>query len=401
MEMRAGARRDADLDLLARLRNGSFIYPALLLFVDLATPYRADHPKLFWSAVAAIAVALGIRLAMSRWSERLYQRGRRSFLVPLILSLALSGGATGFLLLTIAQQYGFTSRPFTLIMMWVAGIASGSTIAFTPVFSLLLLQLVVVLAPVTAYECAHGSAFTLSLGLATLVFFAFHVVQGYRLSGMYADLTASRLLEKLRMRELEQAKSRADVARERLQYQATHDPLTRVVNHAQILILLDDALDRAHHTQTPFGLVILDLDRFKCVNDQFGHLAGDEVLRAIADAIKASVRGASDLVGRYGGEEFLIILPGCGFEDSTAGADRIREAIQDALVTWEHAQLKITASLGVTVCDPRSDTSPRELITRADRALYRAKRKGRNRVEFERPESSSMAPTTPTELIPY
>lgn len=194
--MHTVARRAADMDLLARLLAGSVAYPAMFLFIGVATPYRADHPYLFWPAVAAIALALILRGTVRKFREQLYARNRTSFILPLVASLGLSGGAAGFLLVTVAMKYGFSSWTFSLTMLWLAGIASGSTISFTPNFRFLIAQLLLLLAPVIVYESLLGSSYGLSIGLATLIFFGFHVLQGRRLNAMYWALSESRVFRK-------------------------------------------------------------------------------------------------------------------------------------------------------------------------------------------------------------
>lgn len=369
--------------MLKRILLGSFVYPVMLVFVAFTTPYCSNHPRWFWSITAAVCVGIVIRLVVSRFRNRLYNRGRKFFLAPLFVSLGMSGMAAGLLLLTLAMDYGFSSRGFALVIMWMAGITSGSTIVLTANFPLLAMQLTVMLGPVIGYECLMGTLDGLSFGIATLSFYAFHLVQGYRLNGMYWDLSARRDMEKLRMVEMEDAKSIAENAQARLQYQATHDMLTGLMNHAQILRVIEHELDRAVREGGHFGIVMFDLDYFKDVNDRFGHLAGDEVLRMVAERILKWVR-PYDSVGRYGGEEFLVVLPGCGLEDCAASAERLRRAIEIQPDTHR----RITASFGVAVWDPSSDIGQRELIARADRALYRAKRNGKNCVEVDSVDSS-------------
>jgi diguanylate cyclase (GGDEF)-like protein len=384
--MRAAARRDADMDLLTRLLAGSIAYPVMLLFMGITTPYRFDHPNFFWVAVSATALALVIRIAVSRLRERLYSRSRIAFILPLVVSLGLSGSAAGFLLLTVAMKYGFSSWTFSLTMLWLAGIASGSTISFTPNFGFLSMQLLLLLAPVIVYECQLGSSYGLSIGLATLVFFAFHMIQGHRLHGMYWALSASRASEKQRIRELEAATSMAERAQKRLQYQATHDALTDMMNRGQIISAFERQLEQSFRGGTPFGVVMVDLDNFKQVNDQFGHLGGDEVLRTAAARVRQSVR-STDTVGRYGGEEFLILLPGSDAEDCAASAERVRLAFESEPVIHESSQIRVTGSFGVAVFDPDTETGHLHMIARADKALYEAKRRGKNRVEIDSFES--------------
>ena len=146
--------------------------------------------------------------------------------------------------------------------------------------------------------------------------------------------------------------------------------------------LTADELDRARRLSGRLGVLLLDLDLFKRINDRHGHLAGDAVLRAVADAIKHSVRG-HDMVGRYGGEEFAVVLPGLGPEDVVATAERIRTAVADLKVTTidlDGAQRSIgglTASVGAAVF-PEHGTERTTLLLAADAALYEAKAAGRN-----------------------
>jgi diguanylate cyclase (GGDEF)-like protein len=384
--MRADAAREADMDLLARLSAGSIVYPVMLLLIGLATPYRADHPYLFWPVVLTVAVAVAIRVAVHLLRNPIYARGRTAFTVPLLASIFLSGCALGFLLLTVSMEYGFSSWTFTITMLWMAGVASGSTVSFTPSFPLLLVQLLTLLVPGIAYELLLGTTEGLGLGLATLVFLAFHVIQGSRLNAMYWDLSSIRALETRRIRELEEAKLTAEQAQAQLQYQATHDLLTGVLNHARILSLFDHELERAIRSRVPICIVMLDLDHFKQVNEGFGHLGGDEVLRTVAALVRNTIR-KYDSVGRYGGEEFLILLPGCGLEESVASAERIRQAIEGKPVSHENSSIWVTASLGVALIDPETDSDHRPMIARADKALYKAKRNGRNRVEVAQRKS--------------
>jgi diguanylate cyclase (GGDEF)-like protein len=385
--MRDVARREADLDLLARLLAGSFAYPAMLLFMAVTTSYRTDHPYLFWSAAAAILLGLAVRLTVSRFREELLSQGRTTFFVALLASLVLSGGTAGTLLLAVAMQYGFASWPFSLIMLWMAGIASGSTISFTPNFTFLVAQLLLLLGPLIAYECLLGTSHGASIGLATLVFFGFHVAQGRRLHGMYWDLSASRALKRLRITELEEANSNAEHAQKKLHYHATHDDLTGMMNRARILSAFDEELQRALRGGMPLGIVMFDLDNFKEINDRFGHLGGDEVLRTVAARVHQSIR-STDAVGRYGGEEFLLLLPGCDAEKCAAKAELVRQAIESKPVIHEEASITVTGSFGIAVFDPDSDSSHLHMLAKADRALYRAKRKGKNRVEIDSFESS-------------
>ena len=180
-------------------------------------------------------------------------------------------------------------------------------------------------------------------------------------------------------------------AQEVLRLQATQDPLTSLWNRGMIMELLGRELARAKRERSPLSVLMLDLDLFKIVNDTYGHMAGDLVLREAAQRLRASVR-AYDAVGRYGGEEFLIVSPGCPAAGAVTLAERIRKAVGEKPMDTSEALISITISAGAATAeyvDKRvassknvgEYTEAENLVRAADDALYRAKRWGRNRVE--------------------
>ena len=169
-------------------------------------------------------------------------------------------------------------------------------------------------------------------------------------------------------------------ARENLRQQALHDALTGIANRGAALDALRCALSRAARERGPVALLMCDVDRFKSINDRFGHPAGDQVLCEAAMRMRSAVR-AYDVVGRYGGEEFLVILPGTSLEGARAQAERLREALADAPFQLEGGPMRVTCSFGVAWRDIVFEEDGSALIREADQALYQAKANGRNRVE--------------------
>lgn len=165
-------------------------------------------------------------------------------------------------------------------------------------------------------------------------------------------------------------------AREALREQATHDGLTGLLNRTSILEKLDDELSRAARDGSSVSVLMVDLDRFKSVNDTQGHLAGDAVLREASSRLRSASR-RYDSVGRYGGEEFLVVLPGCEKAAAELQAERLREAIGGTPFRADSRPLAMTCSIGLA-CS--SHCAPEDLIREADDALYQAKAGGRNRV---------------------
>ena len=185
-------------------------------------------------------------------------------------------------------------------------------------------------------------------------------------------------------------------AREALREQATRDSLTHLWNRSSILEILTRELSRAHRESSPLGVVIVDLDHFKQVNDTHGHPAGDAVLREAARRMQGSIR-QYDSLGRYGGEEFLILLPGCGEAESFAQAERLRRNLTQADIRVNDLALHITASFGVTAAVPGDPWTAEGLIRKADEALYVAKKSGRNRVEILAYSSEPAPASAPVE----
>lgn len=170
-------------------------------------------------------------------------------------------------------------------------------------------------------------------------------------------------------------------AREALREQATHDSLTGLYNRAAILEILESELSRQQRHGGSLGLVLLDLDRFKQINDVHGHLAGDAVLREAAKAMRLISR-PYDAVGRLGGEEFVIVLPGCDRTNAVSHAERMRMAIANITIPSTSGQVTVTASAGVTIATPDLKTDALRMLRASDVALYRAKDAGRNTVVF-------------------
>ncbi|MBP1760756.1 MAG: response regulator receiver modulated diguanylate cyclase [Firmicutes bacterium] len=164
-------------------------------------------------------------------------------------------------------------------------------------------------------------------------------------------------------------------------YQAQHDALTGFLNHVEILKTLEQELSRAERQQRNLTLMMGDLDHFKKVNDTFGHLAGDAVLVEVARRIRNDLR-IYDAVGRYGGEEFLMVLPGCTPEEAELVADRILNSISSQPVLFRDSVIPVTISLGLAFNKVNGHTDLNEIVQAADTAMYLAKQNGRNRYEI-------------------
>jgi diguanylate cyclase (GGDEF)-like protein len=157
------------------------------------------------------------------------------------------------------------------------------------------------------------------------------------------------------------------------------DALTEIHNKRYLLEFLDRELARSARYRRPLALILFDLDRFKSVNDELGHLGGDCTLRELAACVKGQIR-KEELFARYGGEEFVIVLPETALEGGLAVADRVRLQVEKHAFQFEGKSYSVTISLGLATTGGDSSLTPNDLIRMADEKLFRAKDEGRNRV---------------------
>jgi len=169
---------------------------------------------------------------------------------------------------------------------------------------------------------------------------------------------------------------------------AMRDVLTGLANRRAILDLLRSSVARARRQGQWLSVLMVDIDHFKAVNDNHGHQAGDAVLRQVAQTLASRLR-AQDQIGRFGGEEFLVLLPDTQAEGARVLADALRQAVQQTSTPWGGQQIAVTISIGVCGHPLSEGDSPESLIAAADRAMYQAKRLGRNRVEQVGEESEA------------
>jgi len=158
---------------------------------------------------------------------------------------------------------------------------------------------------------------------------------------------------------------------------AVTDSLTRIFNHSHIIERLGNEIYAARRHQDPLSITMFDIDHFKSINDTYGHQVGDDVLVAVTNTIKDALREI-DIIGRYGGEEFLVVMRKTDRKGCYIASERIRQSIQD--LEWEHDNLQVTISGGIGTIESDSETAA-AMIKRADECLYLAKKNGRNRIE--------------------
>jgi diguanylate cyclase (GGDEF)-like protein len=205
-----------------------------------------------------------------------------------------------------------------------------------------------------------------------------YIAKPYHFQELEARVRAMLRIKRLQD-ELDQKNRELEVANKRLKKLSITDGLTELFNHRHVHELLRDEFERSHRTEEPLAVVMIDLDRFKAVNDTYGHPTGDVVLYETARILKETAREI-DMVGRYGGEEFIAILPNTDEEEVARFAERVRTAVEAHLYRDESNEIHMTCSSGAASFPAEGVETPEELLKSADEALYLAKESGRNRV---------------------
>lgn len=180
--------------------------------------------------------------------------------------------------------------------------------------------------------------------------------------------------------ELVTVNRRLEEATEALRLEAIHDPLSGLFNRRAFFDTLQRESNRAARHDAPLALIMADLDHFKSINDRYGHVTGDEVIREVSRRLQAAVR-ASDVVARYGGEEFVVLAPDCHIDAAFEVAQRVRTSVCRAPISIAGGAIAVTISVGVAAARDVKDGAA--LVQAADEALYRAKHGGRNRIELQ------------------
>jgi diguanylate cyclase (GGDEF)-like protein/PAS domain S-box-containing protein len=198
-------------------------------------------------------------------------------------------------------------------------------------------------------------------------------LEGY--VGVIKDITEMKAVQE----SLEKAKADLEGANTELARLAATDYLTGLMNRRQATMLLEHEILRTRRSGKPLSVVLMDLDHFKIVNDTYGHEAGDEVLKHVADTMRSRLRGG-DVIARYGGEEFLLVLPESDLEGAANVAEGLRRRLYDTPAKYGDVSLRVSSSFGVAVMDPREPQGREALVRMADEAMYCAKNLGGNRV---------------------
>lgn len=337
------------------------------------------------------------------------------FLAALMWALVAVLGGTGFI---VAVRSGWSERfadpSLTVAQMLFAitccAVAYGITGALRgAVFTLLMVVLLFSLFSLKVRHVVVACAYAvLVMGAAMAMLLAWHrpeidplVEAGHLLMltlMMPAVVVLAQRLHTMRSRVHEQKRA-LSTALDRIQFMATRDDLTGVMNRRHVTELLERELQRQRRQRTRLSVALFDLDHFKLINDRYGHACGDEVLKAFAAEAQQTVRGC-DALARWGGEEFLLLMPDTPLEEACMAAGRVRATLERKALSWRGQPVRVSLSAGVA--ESGVGETIEVLVERADQALYAAKAGGRNRVEMAPQPSGagSAAPGDPTKKPP-
>lgn len=205
-----------------------------------------------------------------------------------------------------------------------------------------------------------------------------YIAKPYHFQELEARVRAMLRIKRLQD-ELDQKNRELEVANKRLRKLSITDGLTELYNHRHVHELLRDEFERSRRTEEPLAVTMIDLDRFKAVNDTYGHPTGDVILYETARILRDTAREI-DSVGRYGGEEFIVILPNTDEDEAARFAERVRTAVEAHVYRDEENEIRMTCSSGAASFPSDGVEKPEQLLKKADDALYVAKETGRNRV---------------------
>lgn len=355
--MQAAVTQHIDQDLDNRSINGSYAYLAAWLLIGFTTQFSTAHTLLFWS-IAGVLLLFGLtRLVLSWASSSLRSKHRHTWLF-LFLMNALVPSTIYSVMLSLSFIDPVFEPLFLYLLLAMFAFISGGVINFSPsrliLFSFLMS---LVVPPLVTTLFISESHFTTGALLAIYAIFMF--AQSVRLNREYHQMIKQQVL-------LEEINNQ--------------DSLTGIANRR----FFDESMSLAWKTQLraeeTLGLLLIDIDHFKSINDTYGHKAGDEVIKAIAECIQQSCQRETDVVARIGGEEFAVLIAPASKEVLETLAEKVRFLVEATRVNVAQHKLKVTVSIGVALITPSLETSPDDLFRIADQCLYAAKENGRNRV---------------------
>ena len=351
------------MDLLTRSMSGVFIYAFIFPAIFFPLGFNKLQPEISWLFAIGMLLVSSLRLVHSVYTSIIYAKNPKLWRILFQFLSLLHGIILG--LFFAMTMYDSILEPIkTVSFMTIGGVCAASVISLSPRIGIALCNLFFLVIP-TVYA-AFFITDSYPVGFMIIVYSCYLVLVGMRSNKEYLrGFVIEAQLEKQRQ-ELEQLNK--------------IDPLTHIYNRGYFNTAYDIQWHNGIRKKQVLSLLLIDIDRFKSINDTHGHLFGDKCLVHISDTISAAAKRKTDLIARFGGEEFVILLPETGEEAALEMAEQIRELIASRPFKYDQTELALTTSIGVASMVPVLGINSNSLIEHADNALYEAKELGRNRV---------------------
>jgi diguanylate cyclase (GGDEF)-like protein len=350
-------------DLKKRSTIGIIFYLTTACIVMFTDKYYIRHPQFsnpFLFTLSGVCLARLVHLSFAQWAQPKFNKFNNNIF---ILSVALTALIWGIGFAKFMIQDGELSS--TLLMtMCTIGLCAGGVVAFIPDLRLSISFNFFTLMPAIGIMVFYQMNMPLVMSLS--IFFIYLCFISHRGNREYWDALENEYLLEEKSKVLEEM-SRVD-------------DLTKLYNKRYFDETLCFEWNRAVRYQTSISIIICDIDRFKQINDKYGHLAGDKYLKAIGMLLKNVFKRQTDITARYGGDEFIVLMPNTSLEDAGRLSEMIRVKTQELHLEYEGQTIKTTMSLGTASCVPDQKTKPQSLIMEADKALYQSKTSRRNQV---------------------
>ncbi|MCG8567219.1 MAG: GGDEF domain-containing protein [Desulfobacterales bacterium] len=348
-------------DLKRRSAAGVFFYLINIIVVLFADGYHARHPEAAMTLFLMVVLACGFRAGVTVLDPWLPKGvlGNGIFMGGILLTGLCWG--VGFSMLVLQEAEVQTRFLMTICTI---GLCSGGMIAYHPCLSLSVLFTLFIFGPGTVAVLAYSDQ--MGFGLLMIIYSAYINFMALRSHQEYWNALKTETLLEQRTRDLEELSLR--------------DGLTGLANRRSFDQSFDYEWKRALRIQSRLSLLICDIDHFKRINDDYSHLAGDAYLKMTARIMGQVFRRETDIVARFGGEEFVVLIQDISHENMLAKAEEVRAGMEGAILDFEGREIHATVSIGVAAMVPEMGQDKEVLLARADACLYRSKNSGRNQI---------------------
>lgn len=346
-------------DIDQRALRGIIFYLLSWIILGLATDIYQTSPAYFWS-IATIYASISIsRIIFSIFAEKLRNQHNALWWVftyigtltpAFITSLTF---ALSIVIPELEETYAYT-------ILTVVAFSSGALVTFSPSKKLMLSYMLTISLPALIILLVNPDS--IAKGLMLAIYTLFLISQGLRLNDEYLESQA----QKQALKEL-----------------SIKDGLTGIYNRRHFDDMLESMWYAQYREQKSITAILVDIDHFKAINDTYGHAAGDEVIKHVAQIMVAAFKRSTDVVARIGGEEFAAATINTSGQDISTLAEHLRQEIAAQTFVFEQHKIQLTVSIGISSTVPNEGVLPSQIIQCADEALYRAKTGGRNKVELD------------------